>query len=192
MGAPLARCAMASSSLNNSLSGARKQCALPRAVGSLWFQLQTRFSGCFGGVQDKDGPNAFGGIVNKSTKHQAFDDQVSAVVMEYADRMDRLPTAADKAAILRRFAELHPELLPEGGLKARSKVLHSIHKQTGYVLFKSEAHKRKLRVKKPRVRRPRPRMTVSTTLKRRRRDDSASGSCSERSGLCRDDETDEL
>ena len=170
MGALHARCAMASSSLNKNLNTARKQFALPRAVGSLWFQLQTRFSGCFAGVEDAGGPNAFAGIVNKSTKHKEFDDQVAAVVMEYADREDRLPTAADKAAILERFAERHPELLPEGNLEARSKVLNSIHKQTGYVLFKSEAYKckvRKLRAgKKPRARRPQPHMVISTTLKR--------------------------
>jgi len=157
---------MASSSLNNNLNTARKQFALPRAVGSLWFQLQTRFSGCFDGVEDMDGPNAFCGIVDKSAKHQEFDEKVAAVVMEYADQEDRLPTAADKAAILKRFAELHPELLPEGSLDARSRVLHSIHKQTGYVLFKSESHKLAVRRGKPRARYPKPRMTKSTTLKR--------------------------
>ena len=126
--------------------------ARPRALGSLWFQLQTRFSGCFAGITEKT--NCFCGVVNKSTKHHEFDDKVAAVVEEFAERMGRLPCADDKAEILGRFAELHPELLPdEGDRDAKSRFFLSLHKQTGYALFKS-GNKRKMKPgQQPRPRR---------------------------------------
>jgi hypothetical protein len=151
------------SSTSGSLHATRRKFGLPRCEDSLWFQLQTRFAGCFSGSLDRDWSGCFGGIINKSTKHIAFDEKVAATLIAYMDTTGKASTKEDREAIVKLFATRHPDLM-KNSVDDRSKVLHSIHKQTGSVFFVSRAHETNTKRKRTRPRRePRPTSTSSSS-----------------------------